>query len=126
MGEVYVASAARQNSMDFLISVIRSEPGGTGYSNSIVAWMFHLLSRMSLKRLRDRRVTLAERNVCALVRLPILHVNVRDSIVVRLEERNRRSVVARHEVADVQVRAVVRRVAEHLLPVLGPVASCPW
>jgi hypothetical protein len=32
-------------------------------SNSIVAWMFHLLSRMSLKRLRDRRVTLAERNV---------------------------------------------------------------
>ena len=45
------ANASRQNWIDLAISVMRSDPAGTGYSNSIVAWMFHLLSRISLQRL---------------------------------------------------------------------------
>ena len=50
------------------------------------------------------------------MQLPILHVHVRDPIVMLLEKRNRRGVVARHEMAEVEVRAIVRRVGERLLP----------
>src|SRR5689334_5540935 len=36
-----------QYSVALAISAIRSDPAGTGYSNSIVAWNGHLLSRIS-------------------------------------------------------------------------------
>jgi hypothetical protein len=48
----------------------------------------------------------------------VLHVDVRDALVLLLQERHRRRLVADDEVADVQVGAVVARVAEHLLPLL--------
>ncbi len=40
------ASASRQNLTHFASSVMRSDPAGTVYSNSIVACMGHLLSRI--------------------------------------------------------------------------------
>src|SRR5437867_13220164 len=43
--EHYETSASRQYLMDRASSVIRSELAGILYSNSIVAWMFHLFSR---------------------------------------------------------------------------------
>ncbi len=70
-----------------------------------------------LEHFGDRRVARAERHVRAVVQLPILHVHVRDARVVFLEERNRRAVAAGDEVADVEVGAVVRGVAECFLPV---------
>ena len=90
---------------------------GDRVSNSIVAWIGHLLSRISLQHFLDRRVPLPEWHVRSLVHLPILDVDVRDAIVMLLEERDRRRVVAGDEMADVEVGAVVLRVAERRLPI---------
>ena len=103
--------------MLFLISAMRVEPSGTGYSNSIVAWMFHLLSRMSCSTSLIGRVPLAKRHVRAVVHLAIFDVDVGDPAVVLGDERHRRGVLPGDEVADVEVGAVVRRVAEHRLEV---------
>src|SRR5262249_20709238 len=45
-GRDQASSASLQYCTHLAISFIRSEPSGTGYSNSIVAWIGHLLSRI--------------------------------------------------------------------------------
>ena len=68
-----------------------------------------------LQRFDDRRIALAKWFIQASRSLGILNVvfdmDVRDVVVVLGEERNRRHAVTRHEMAKIQVDAVVFRAA---------------
>ena len=74
----------------------------------------HLLSRISVGALLDRRVAGAELHVRTVVPLAILDVQMGDAVVVRAQERHR-VVVAGGVVADVEVDDERLRHAEQLL-----------
>ena len=84
---------------------MRSDPAGTGYSNSIVACIGHLLSRISRSTSMIGVSPSPNGVVRPFLHLAILHVHVRDARVMLLQERHRRRVVAGDEVAEVEVRA---------------------
>ena len=59
------------------------------------------------QHLPDRRVSLAEGRVGAIMKLPIFQMHMRNPLVMPLDERDRRNIVPRHEVSDIHVRAVI-------------------
>jgi hypothetical protein len=92
--------------MALAISVIRSEPSGILCSNSMVAWIFHLLSR-SRRSTSPIGVSPAPNGVCAVIVLPIFQMYMGHPVVMLLDERDRRNIVAGHEMSDIHVRAVI-------------------
>ena len=105
--------------MHLASSVMRSEPAGTLYSNSIVRLDIPFVVADQPQHFRDRRVAFAEGRVGSVVELPVLHMHMRDPVVILLEERHRRSVVARHEMPEIHIRAVEFRERKSRLPMLG-------
>ena len=77
------------------------------------------------QHLPDRRVPLAEGRVGAIMKLPIFQMHMRNPLVMPLDERDRRNIVAGHEVSDIHVCAVIFCQGKSRFPVLGLVVACP-
>ena len=91
--------------------------GGTGNFEFDRGLDVPLVVANDLQRFCDRRVPFAELHVLV-VECLVFHVNVGDAIVVLLQERHRRCLVAAREMPEIEVGAVVLAGGKRLLPVL--------
>jgi len=77
------------------------------------------------QHLPDRRVSLAERRVGTVMKLPIFQMHMGNPVVVLLDECDWRNIVASHEVSDIHVCAVIFCKGKSRLSMFGRCRGVP-